>query len=134
MVYKVRSLIIAEHSFLTGALLADIYGLKGQAASGKGSAYMAMVPEEGSWTTMTSVHPERIRHKRKLVSNMVSNDAIRAFGPRESLYLDTFCNIIGEKTGANGWSSPRNMTADCQKSVALSKWPLTNYFQAEPLW
>ena len=87
---------------------------------------MAMVPEEGAWTTMTSIHPERVRHKRKLVSNMVSNDALRAFGPRETLYLDTFCSIIGEKTVANGWSSPRNMTVECQNSPNISKWPMAN--------
>ena len=73
-----------------------------------------MVPEEGAWTTMTSVHHERIRHKRRLVSSMVSNDALRAFGPRETLYLDTFCSTIGGEAGANGWSSPKNMTAACQ--------------------
>ena len=87
---------------------------------------MAMVPEEGAWTTMTSVHPERIRHKRKLVSTMISNDALRAFGPRETMYLDTFCSIVGGKADANGWSSPRNMTADCLNSLNLRRWPLAN--------
>ena len=75
---------------------------------------MPMVPKEGAWTTMTAVHHERIRHKRRLVSSMVSNDALRAFGPRRTLYLETFCRTIGGKTGANGWSSPKNMTVECQ--------------------
>ena len=80
----------------------------------KGLAYRPMIPEEGAWTTMTAIHPERIGHKRRLVSNMVSNDALGAFAPRGDLYLDTFCRIIREETGANGWSSPKNITIECE--------------------
>lgn len=75
---------------------------------------MPMISEEGAWTTMTAVHPERISHKRRLVSTMVSNDALRAFEPCETLYLDTSCRIIGGETGANGWSSPKDMTVECE--------------------
>lgn len=62
---------------------------------------------------MTAIHPERITHKRRIVSNMVSNDALSEFAPRRNLYLDTFCRTVGEKPGANGWSSPKNITVEC---------------------
>ena len=85
---------------------------------------MPMVPEDGAWTTMTSVHNERIRYKRRHVSSMVSNDALRAFGSRGNLCLDTFCSVIGGKADTKGWSSPKNMTVKCQSHrpdlVALS--------------
>ena len=67
---------------------------------------------------MTATRPEHVRNKRRLVSNMVSNDALQAFEPRGTLYLNTFCRIIiGEKAGAIGWSSPKNMTVESQKKL-----------------
>lgn len=74
---------------------------------------MPLVPEEGAWTTMTAMQPERIAHKRRIVSNLVSNDALSEFAPRGNLYLDTFCRTVGEELGANGWSSPKNITVEC---------------------
>ena len=94
---------------------------------------MPMVPEEGAWTTMTSIHYERVRHKRRLVSNMVSKDALRAFVPRETLYLDTFCNIIGGKAGASGWSSPKNMTFECQNLHFLLMMAISSLFAGRKL-
>lgn len=64
---------------------------------------------------MTAIHDERISHKRKLVSSMVSNDALRAFAIREKICMETFCRSMGGETDANRWSSPKNMTVECQK-------------------
>ena len=76
---------------------------------------MPMVPQAENRTTMTAMHPEQISHKRRLVSNMVSNEALGAFGSREEMYLETFCNVIGEGTDVHGWSSPKNLTVECQE-------------------
>ena len=73
-----------------------------------------MVPQEGAWTTMTEVNNDIVRHKRRLVSNMVSNDALRAFEPHGILYLETFCRNIGEEKDTSGWSSPKSMTDECK--------------------
>ena len=74
-----------------------------------------MLPEAGAWTTMTAVDHERVSHRRKLVSKMISGDALKAFGPRGNEYLDTFCRNLAKNIAANGWSSPKNMTVECQE-------------------
>lgn len=73
-----------------------------------------MVVQEETRTTMTAVNTEHVNHKRRLVSKMVSNHALEAFLSHEGRYFEKFGDIIGEGMNESGWSSPKNLTVECQ--------------------
>lgn len=89
--------------------LLDIYG-HGQNFQ-KSKAYLPMVPEEGGWCTLTCIDKSMHRYKRRLITQGLSDDALKAFEPSLLAHIDIFCHKLGEGgLRRNGqWTEPRNM-------------------------
>ena len=77
----------------------DIYGhLKNVK---KAKAYLPMVPGREGWSTLTCIDKGMHRHRRRLISQGLSDDSLRIFEPALYGYLDTFCAKLG--SGAVDW-------------------------------
>jgi len=70
-----------------------------------------MVPDDDSWCTLTCINKSMHRHKRRLFTKGISEDAIREFEPAMRKHLDCFCGKLGEGANPNGegWTGPKNM-------------------------
>lgn len=87
----------------------DIYGHCKNVRKSK--AYLPMVPEEGAWCTLTCIDKSMHRCKRRLITQGLSDDALKAFEPSLLSHLDIFCRKLGgDLFQHNGtWTEPRNM-------------------------
>ena len=80
----------------------------------KSKSYLPMVPEEGAWSTLTIIDKQRYQQRRRVISRALSDSALRAFEPAMLEHMDIFLEQLRGPVDANGWSSPRDMSALCK--------------------
>jgi len=94
--------------------LHDIYGYGKNIKKSKG--YLPILPAPGAWSVHTSIDKAMHGHKRRVISQGLSDDCIKAFEPAFLVHLRRFMNKIApEATGVydGSWSKPINMTPTC---------------------
>ena len=73
-----------------------------------------MVPSKGAWSILTGIDKSMHRHKRRLLSKMLSEDALRDFEPIMIEYVNMFMGQLVEDLDMTGWSTPKNMITHCE--------------------
>lgn len=77
----------------------DIYGFSKNVKKSK--AYLPMVPNQKSWCTLTTINKDAHRIKRKIVSQSLSDHALKEFEPALHKHIDNFCHKLGKEIRAS---------------------------------
>ena len=87
----------------------DIYGHRKNVQKSK--AYLPMVPEGDGWCTLTCIDKSRHHQKRRLITQGLSDQALKQFEPALLANIRTFCDKLGEGGPRNidSWTDARNM-------------------------
>lgn len=110
---------VSSGNFLTevsshfSAIILDIYGPSKNVKKSKG--YLPILPAPGAFSVHTSMDKEMHRRKRKVISQGLGDDAVKAFEPEFLVHLRIFCDkLAGDKQNDDGnWTLPINMTDIC---------------------
>ena len=84
----------------------------------KSKAYLSMVPDEKSQSTLTTIDKTEHRVKRKVVAQAFSAKALRGFEPTLQKHIDLCCNKLGESCDYDndGWTEGKSMHEWCKVS------------------
>ena len=95
----------------------DIYGQSRNVKKAKG--YHAILPAPGAFSVHTAIDKDMHRHKRKVLAQGLSDDALKKFEPTLLACLSKFCEKLAEGQGDSeeDWTNPKNMTDWCTLSV-----------------
>ncbi|KAG6986541.1 hypothetical protein G7Y79_00078g099950 [Physcia stellaris] len=83
--------------FNTDAGLHDIYGQSRNVKKAKG--YHAILPAPGAFSVHTAIDKDMHRHKRKVLAQGLSDDALKKFEPTLLACLSKFCEKLAEGQG-----------------------------------
>ena len=84
----------------------------------KSKAYLAMVPDEKSRSTLTTINKDDHRVKRKVVAQASADKALREFEPTLQKHIDDLCSSLGESRDydKDGWTEGKSMDEHCRCS------------------
>ncbi|KAL6808086.1 cytochrome P450 [Trichoderma afarasin] len=94
--------------------LHDIYGYRKNIQKSKG--YLPILPAPGAWSVHTAIDKGMHGHKRRVISQGLSDECIKSFEATYLVHLRRFMNkILGENTvvDSEGWTEAINMTPIC---------------------
>lgn len=74
-----------------------------------------MLPSKGAWSILTAIDKDMHRHKRKLLSKALSDEALKRFEPALNEYVNIFSEKLIKGTEPGQWSSQKNMIDHCKK-------------------
>ena len=84
----------------------------------KAQGYRLLAPEPGVYSTLTVINKSIHKHKRKVLSQGLSDQSVRAFEPTLLKHIEIFvANLLRTPNnieGDSGWSSPIDMTDRCK--------------------
>jgi len=89
----------------------DIYGISRNTMKAK--SYLSMIPIEGARSIFTSLDKTRHRHKRKLISEALSDASIRDFEPNLVRYIESMVQTLDMEQDPSGWSKVQNFSDNC---------------------
>ena len=87
----------------------------------KSKAYLTMVPDERSRSTLTTIDKNDHRVKRKVFAQAFSAEALRDFEPTLQTHIDVFCKKLGESCDydKDGWTEGKSMHKLCKVHLQL---------------
>lgn len=99
--------------FNTETGLHDIYGQSRNVKKSKG--YLPILPAPGAFSVHTAIDKEMHRHKRKVLAQGLSDEALKRFEPTLLACVETLCEKLaeGQYESAEGWTKPKNMAHWC---------------------
>ncbi|KAL8792649.1 MAG: hypothetical protein Q9195_004777 [Heterodermia aff. obscurata] len=98
--------------FNTADGLHDIYGPARNVKKAKG--YSALLPAPGAFSVHTAIDKDMHRHKRKVLAQGLSDDALKKFEPALLACLEKFCEkLCGSQDSSVDWTEAKNMTHWC---------------------
>lgn len=111
--FSVRTQLI---TFLFLGFATDIYGPLKNVKKSKG--YLPILPAPGAFSVHTSIDKEMHRRKRRLISQGLGEDALKAFESELLTHIRLFCDKLAEdkQSDNEGWTLPKHMTDWCKQS------------------
>ncbi|OCK81164.1 cytochrome P450 [Lepidopterella palustris CBS 459.81] len=81
----------------------------------KSKGYLAIIPAPGAYSVHTSIDKAMHRHKRRVLTQGLSDDVLRKFEPTLMNHIHLYIQRLmeGHGTTAEGWTPPKNMTPYC---------------------